>query len=64
MEFKDELYIFMFFYGELDFYYVGLNVCFIFFVIFGKEDGMEIYGECWNLRNSWIIGFFMNKGYV
>ncbi len=63
-ELKDELYTFTLPYGEPDFYHVGPNARSTFPVILGKEDGMEIHGECRNLRNSRTIGSPMNKGYA
>lgn len=60
---KDELFTFTLPYGEPDFFHVGPNARSTFPVILGKEDGMEIHGECRNLRNSRTIGSPMNRAY-
>jgi len=63
-ELKDELYTFNLPYSEPDFYHVGPNARSTFPVILGKEDGLEVHGECRNLRNSRTIGSPMNKSYA
>lgn len=60
---EDELFTFTLPYGEPDFFHVGPNARSTFPVILGKEDGMEIHGECRNLRNSRTIGSPMNRAY-
>ncbi|MEZ5039101.1 MAG: TlpA disulfide reductase family protein [Saprospiraceae bacterium] len=61
---KDDLFTFTLATGQSDFYHIGPNDKSTLPIILGKEDGVEVIGECRNLRNASANGSPMNKGYL
>ncbi len=60
---EGEYFTFTLPYGGPDFYHIGPNARSTFPIIIGKEDGVEVLGECRNLRNSRTIGSSVNVSY-